>query len=159
MLIGLSGWAGVGKDTVGGILSTLGFENRAIANRIKNEALAQGWSGRKDDKGRALLQRVGAEGRQQHGELFWIEPLLTPPLPDLLVITDVRQPAEALEVKINRGFVVRVERPDTVPALGHPNETMLDDWPFDWWLVNDGTVAGLCDQVEGMLYALKWRFT
>ena len=63
MIVGISGKMQSGKDTVADRLVTrFGFRRIALADALKFLAKEQlGWDGNKDDKGRALLQRLGTE--------------------------------------------------------------------------------------------------
>ena len=57
MLIGLSGKKRVGKDTVGHWLEIKHeFTRVSFAELLKKQAKRDGWNGKKDEKGRKLLQ-------------------------------------------------------------------------------------------------------
>lgn len=136
MIVGFSGWSGCGKDTAGAVLVELGWTRRAFADPIKAVATDIGWRGNKDPEGRELLQRLGVACREHLDPDVWIRPVLTDP-PERLVITDVRFPNEAAAIKAAGGYVIRIERPGTLPVNGHLSETALDRWPFDLRVVND----------------------
>jgi hypothetical protein len=102
LIVGLTGRAGSGKDTVGGILvRELGYTRLAFADALKSMALAinpiireyqfpkhperlvplvsmLGWEGaKKDGEVRRFLQALGDEGVRKHlGEDAWIAALL-----------------------------------------------------------------------------------
>jgi hypothetical protein len=163
-LIGLSGYARSGKDTVAGFLAEQGFRRAAFADILRDVLLAVdpfvGENGRLSDaidlygwdfakskmpEVRRLLQRLGTEGGRRHlGEDVWTDATfarMDPTLP--WAITDVRFPSEAEAVKRHGGVVWRVERADVQPVNGHSSETALDDWPFDVTIRNDGTLDDL----------------
>ena len=168
MIIGLSGYAGTGKDTVAQILQRLwGFNRLAFADAIR-EALYRlnpvlmnhnkdiirvreyvdglGWDEAKQHPElRRLLQVFGTEvGRALLGEDIWVNLTLAQiMLPNRYVITDVRFPNEAMAIKECGGVVLRVERPGYGPVNEHTSDSSLEDWPFDNRIVNDGTLADL----------------
>lgn len=79
VVILVSGKAGSGKSTVAEILNSKLKENLGMdtmlygfADPIKYIAEAYfGWNGQKDDKGRKLLQQIGAVGRE-YNENIWV---------------------------------------------------------------------------------------
>jgi hypothetical protein len=171
MLIGLSGYAQSGKDTVGAALvKNHGFTRYAFADALKecvyrlNPVVGDtdvdpfsrlqdfvdhdGWEvAKKNPEVRRLLQVMGTEaGRQVLGENIWVDAVLNKVGDDNVVITDCRFPNEAQGVKDHGGFVVRVVRDGVVAVNDHPSETSLDDWPFDLVIYNSGTL----DDVEGL---------
>lgn len=180
MMIGVSGYARAGKDTVGAYLTeNHGFTRLAFADTLKRFALAINpivfasddgeilrlytlleesgfdWEqAKKLNEVRELLQRIGTEGgREILGENVWVDGTLNgiDPHGDNWVVTDVRFPNEAAAIKGRGGFVWRVERPDTKPVNGHPSETALDDYPFDAVIENNGTLEDLYRRVDEFL--------
>ena len=67
------------------------------------------------------------------------------------VITDCRMKNEAKAVKVRGGLVVRIIRPGVGPINNHQSEIDLDDYPFDYVIVNDGSLKDLEDQVVDLL--------
>lgn len=118
-----------------------------------------GWEYAKDHypEVRALLQRTGTEaGRRLLGADVWVDALFREyaQVP-ALVITDVRFPNEARAVVERGGVMIRVERPGVGPARDkvgrvHVSETALDDWSYDHFLDNDGTVQDLHRKLRGV---------
>ena len=165
MLIGLSGYAQSGKDTVAGMLIGLyGYENRAFAEpmrtalykldpivsedgmRLKSVIDEFGWEhAKKHTDTRRLLQVLGTEiGREMFGEDFWvIQAIKGLHSLDDIVFTDVRFPNEAKAIKEMKGQVWRIKRPGYVPVNAHPSESSMDDWGFDYTIDNDSDLESL----------------
>jgi hypothetical protein len=173
-VIGISGYARTGKDTIADYLvenegyTKISFSTpmkeamyrlnpRITVNEIQNTALrigvdVYGWEGLKERSPdiRGLLQRFGTEvGREMFGEDFWVNYALDS-IPDggKAVIADVRYPNEADAIRALGGKVFRVERDGVGPANAHASENALDGYEFDGTLYNQGTVRGLYNDVE-----------
>jgi len=78
--IGIAGRAGAGKSTVAKMLASflqsLNYTVDIIpfALPVKSLALSMGWNGKKDEKGRRLLQLLGTEcGRECINENIWVD--------------------------------------------------------------------------------------
>lgn len=162
-LIGLSGYARSGKDTVAEILGSLyGYERRAFADRLKGfvyqvnpmlhvETRVQDIVNSKDwehaktyNEGRRLLIEIGNKAREFFGEDVWVNALFsTMSVDQHYVISDVRYPNEAERIKSMGGVVLRVTRPGVGPVADHISETGLDDYPFDAVIENDGSLLDL----------------
>lgn len=173
LVIGLSGYARAGKDTVARILVDAGFHQASFAAALK-EALYRlnpsvmwpgiarsaevrqvvdliGWEKAKDNVPdiRGLLQRMGTEvGRDLFGPDFWVE-LAFQRLPGgvPVVFSDVRFVNEADAVRAAGGQVWRIERPGCGPVNGHASESALDGYDFDWLVLNSGSLDDLRTQV------------
>ncbi|GAA0946055.1 hypothetical protein [Actinocorallia libanotica] len=175
-LIGLSGYAGSGKDAVADALERRGWERAAFADRMREFLMLQdpsvptpfsspvrlsslvrmyGWDSAKRTfpEVRALLQRTGTEaGRGVLGEDVWVNALLGPWDGRPLVVSDVRFPNEAQRVRDLGGVVVRVVRPGVEPGrTAHRSETALDEWPFDAVIENSGSLGDLSRAVSKLL--------
>lgn len=174
-LIGLSGYARSGKDTVAQIIGALyGHERIAFADKLKDlsqridpyvafpgsnkhrlrEALAD--LGPEDVKTipevRRIYQVVGNEVRNVLGENVWVDAALNQMEPGKsYVISDVRYPNEALEIKRQGGMVYRVIREGVGPANDHISEVALDKWEFDNFIINDGDLVDLEGEVQRIL--------
>lgn len=63
------------------------------------------------------------------------------------IITDVRFPNELSAIKERKGITIRVIRP--IPNTSdHISETALDDYSFDYEIVNDGSIDDLIEKVK-----------
>lgn len=175
MIVGLSGYASAGKDSMGTILQTkYGFTRIAFADKMKefayrldpvviidqdgDEAAIRlhhlvdqvGWDEAKQHPDvRGLLQRLGTDaGRTVFGDTIWTRAALVGHLDENIVVTDVRFPDEATYIKSLFGNVVRIHRPGFDAPNDHISEHALDDWDFDYELSNDRGLHELAHQVD-----------
>jgi len=119
-LIGIAGKSGSGKTTVAGFLTSALIDRGyrvdvdAIGAEIKRRARRDhGWDGRKDAAGRALLQGLGAEGREVGGPPYWLDQMVRwhrGSDADYLIVSDVRFEAEAAQVRDGCAFVLQDKR-------------------------------------------------
>jgi Domain of unknown function (DUF4406) len=174
-LIGLSGYARSGKDTVADYLvDSYGYKKMSFADPMKqalltlnptidvggtpaalSQAILMGWDDLKAISSdiRPLLQRMGTEvGRNMWGEDFWVNAALNS-IPDgsKVVFADVRFPNEAAAIKSLGGTVIRVKRDGVGPANSHVSETALDDYVFDTVIDNSGSIEDLKLTVKTIL--------
>jgi len=70
-----------------------------------------------------------------------------------VVVTDMRYRNEATMLRQLGGKTVDIHRPWF--GAVHPDEHELDDWNFDYWLVNDGCVEDLEGATQQMLKELS----
>jgi hypothetical protein len=168
MLIGLSGYARSGKDTVAELLChNYEYSRMSFANPIKQALyrlnpevngyrLAEmvdnhGWEYVKaqHDEARRLLQVLGTEvGREMFGESFWVNMALTGILPeDKIVFSDVRYPNEAYAIQRAGGQVWRINRHNHSAVNSHKSERAMDNFSFKHVIYNDGTLDELSDEV------------
>lgn len=177
MIIGLSGYAQTGKDTIANhLISKYGFTRVAFADPIReavyrlnpkisiadmrNVPLATavdglGWENVKVDSSDArwLLQRMGTEvGREMFGDNFWVDQAMKKASQyEKVVITDVRYPNELQAILEASGQVWRVIK-DSVGAVNrHPSETALDDYDFEYIIFNNDTKESLYESVDGFI--------
>jgi len=155
-VIGIAGKAGSGKNTVAGILAGLLLDQEhtvhldAIAVGIKRAAWRCGWNGKKDEAGRALLQRVGDEGRSSLGPEWWLDLLrLRSPLgtAEFLIVPDIRLIEEARWARRN-GVLWWVSGRGGLsgPAAEHVTEMELRGLPLgesDTEIRNHGSIDEL----------------
>ena len=180
MIIGLSGYARSGKDTVADYLvEHHGFVKLSFATPMR-QALYKldpeirdmtglvysfrqavdlfGWEDMKTyfPRYRELMQRMGTEvGREMFGEDFWVEQALKQvERGQDVVLADVRYQNEALAIQEYFGEVWRVERPGVNPANGHTSENDLDDYKFDRKILNYGSTEDLYQTVTTILTGL-----
>lgn len=119
-----------------------------------------GWNGKKDERGRSLLQYVGTEVVRKQIPDFWVKfiaDILTMFRNewDYVIIPDCRFPEEIdifKERELN-SVSLRIERgnftsPLTKEQQLHPSETSLDNYLFDYYIYNDAKVEQLLTAVE-----------
>ncbi|MGH7562970.1 MAG: hypothetical protein ACREK5_00900 [Gemmatimonadota bacterium] len=154
----------VGKTTAADrLVAAYGFEKDALAAPIKAIATGSfGWDGRKDTRGRRLLQDLGTVGRNYDPEI-WLKRLadrIAVRRPARLVVDDLRLAREAAYLK-RLGFVcVRITRPPgLIPSLaegtpGHETETEIEAVELDLEIVNGGTFDELYAGVDSLMKRL-----
>ncbi len=169
MIVGLSGYARAGKDTVAGFLvEDFHFVQGSVTDIFK-EMLEElnpivetgpsaprrwrevvdywGFEEAKDQfpEIRGLMQRLGFEVRERSFEPdFWVNQLIYRHRNDeKFVFSSVRDPIEAQAIKAQGGVIWRIDRPGYGPANTHASETAMDGWLFDDLLINDGTLEQL----------------
>jgi len=166
-VIGISGYARSGKDTIADHLVTKGYVRASFADNIRSMLYrldpqiygkslakmvdAEGWESIKAiPQVRELLQRMGTEaGREVLGDYVWVNSLLAY-LDDgaKVVIPDVRYYNEVISIEKLGGAIWRVIRPG-VPAINsHISESALDGHPFMNTVYNDGTIEELHSWVD-----------
>jgi hypothetical protein len=176
MIIGVSGWARAGKDTVANhLVNNFGFVKMSFAEPMR-EALVRlnpmirvgghstelasavrlmGWENLKSESPdvRGLMQRLGTEvGREMFGEDFWVKAAINA-IPDgaKVVFSDVRYPNEANAIRARGGQVWRVYRDGIGPANSHSSENAMSDYLFDTEVKNFDTLEGLNSIVNGLV--------
>jgi hypothetical protein len=177
ILLGLSGYARAGKDTVADILvKEHGFQKIGFSDPLYEMALAidpvvddglplsvlvdsLGWERAKDEypEVRRLLQAIGTDaGRNVLGENVWVDALLRRLEPEgRYVVRDMRFPNEFYAIEDAGGETVRIERPGYKPVNGHISETALDDFFFTYRISNDGTITKLEHYCSAMVAELE----
>lgn len=182
MLIGLTGYARVGKDTAGRILvERYGLKRYAFADKLRefvyylnplviakdDNCLATlrevvdryGWDEVKDrfPLARAYLQDVGVWFRKNVAEDYWVRIVaqnwLLDGKPDA-VITDVRFPNEVSWVRSNQGVIVRVNRDGYGPVNGHESEK-AHELPCDLEITNPGSLDGFTAELSKVFPKIK----
>lgn len=143
----------------------------ANGDYLKFLAKLAGWNGGKDEKGRKFLQEFGTEYiRNEINDDFWVDEVIQQidilsRYYDTFVITDTRFPNEIAKLEKRFGIEnvvnIRVVRYDSIgndfweehksnlteEQLNHPSETALNDYIFDYVLVNHVGLEGMlrCD--------------
>lgn len=175
MIIGLSGYARSGKDTVAGMLMGIhGYERVAFADKIRELLFAmdplimhegrdfrlqdivesKGWEDAKTQhpEVRRLLQDLGVGGRSLLDESIWVNAALnTFTADDKVVVTDVRFKNEAARIKNLGGQIWRINRMNVGPANDHISEIDLDDWGFDGVITNNSDMPNLIKQIRALI--------
>lgn len=177
MIIGLSGVARSGKDTVADMLvKKRGYVKMSFADPIR-EALytlnpnitvenmgvvslssavdGMGWEILKTYSSdiRPLMQRMGTEvGREMFGEDFWVKQAMRKAVQhELVVFSDVRYPNEADAIRAMGGQIIRIERIGVNAVNGHASEHALGAYRFDEEIRNMGTLEDLNLSMEALL--------
>ncbi len=160
ILLGLSGKAGSGKNTVAQMIATLsrGFVHEAaFADSLKDEvAVAIGVErhamDEQKERFRPIWQWWGTEFRRFDDNEYWIRKLGNKIAgshfkPDVAIITDCRFKNEFDFVKSCDGFMIRVSRPWPSTAPSHSSETELDEIKHDSIIMNYGSLDDLRKEV------------
>lgn len=160
MIIGLNGYAGVGKDTLANYIRQVDpqFRIKKFSGKLKiiAEILTgipadnfesqefkhrnlDGW----DMTVRELLQKLGTDAiRDNLHEDAWVNALFVDyHQTDKWIITDMRFPNEFEAVKQFGGITIRLNRPGVAPVNNHPSETGLDAFKFDYTYNNQDSAS------------------
>lgn len=173
-VIGLTGYAQSGKDTVGTYLKNVyQYQRVAFADSVRDSvALLDPWIADgihtfrlshlletvgwdeakvKHYEVRRLLQVMGTEvGRMLFGPNVWIDIAARKAAEhERVVITDVRFANEAEWIRSQDGVVVKVERPGVGAVNGHASENL--DFDVDHTVMNAGSLHDLYDEVDSLL--------
>ena len=177
MIIGLSGYAQTGKDTIADhLVNRYGFTRVAFADPIREAvyklnptiniadmrgvSLATavdnlGWEMVKVESqdARWLLQRMGTEvGREIFGENFWVDQAMKKAQEhENVVFTDVRYSNELEAILEASGTVWRVIKNDVKAVNRHASETALDDYVFEYMIFNNDTIESLYESVDSFM--------
>jgi hypothetical protein len=167
MIIGLTGYAQSGKDTVAKVLiEKYGYTRIAFADKIREYLYEMNpiidnvagepiflkelikrddWEvAKKSPHVRRALQNAGVAARKVFGDTFWIYQALSDVRPqDKTVVTDVRFKNEADWIKDFGGQIWRVERDGVAAINNHISENEMDTYPVDFTIFNNGTLEEL----------------
>lgn len=181
MIIGLIGWAGVGKDTVADLLEyEYGYTKIAFADPLRDFLYAQdvpvrmdgqanyasvsevidryGWQGYKNSpfagNMRKLIQVTGTEaGRGQIHENVWVDAAIARAYGlDRVVFSDARFYNEVNAVRRLGGKIIRIHRPGVGPANSHASENEVNSVVPDTIINNDGTEDDLMNKIANQLF-------
>lgn len=166
LLVGLTGYAQTGKDTIASVLvNKYGFKRVAFADKLKEFTLATdsyirdlvqmyGWEdAKKDPYVRERLQNVGVAARDVFGEDFWIQQSGIGEYGSF-VISDVRFRNESEYVRRRGGIIVRVTRDGVGPVNEHISD-QLEGVEHDYIFDNSGSLEDLERNVEQLLWYLS----
>lgn len=183
MIIGLTGYAQSGKDTVAGILvEKYGFRRLAFADAIRELAYemnpmigfvaneprylrdrvdSEGWDTAKlNPEIRRILQDLGVGGRKIIDRGIWINHVMKQigGVDDRVVIADVRFANEANLIKESEGSQIwRVKRVGYGPVNNHVSESEMDGYKVDQIFINNGSIDELQHLIQirmsGMIVA------
>ena len=151
VIILISGYAGSGKTTFADFLcdflgsNNIDYERLRFADYVKDLAYFMGWDGKKDRRGRELLQYIGNIGRFYTNGIVWVDDAITRIVSSnkvWFVIDDFRYPNEYYEIVrlFHYVYTIRVERELTLEEIvyndytntyNHPSELSLRS--FSLW--------------------------
>jgi len=176
MIIGISGYARSGKDTIADYLvKNYSFDQKSFAAPMKKAMYVLDPIVKSDEVGvfryknivdsygldlakdkvpeiRRLLQVFGTEvGRDMFGVNFWVDLVLNNINSENTVISDVRFKNEADSIRLRGGQIWRVNRKNISPITGHISEVDLDDYDFDHVINNDLDILDLYKIVDTKL--------
>ena len=167
VLIGLTGLAGSGKDTVRNILQDMGYTGFAFADPIRGmlrELLTSSCIDDRcmDDRAfkelpvpelgvsyRQMAQTLGTEWGRTLAHDFWLR-IAGAYLDEQVnqggthfVVSDVRFANEAQWVRDHGGVIWHINRPDCQPVRPHVSENKGLCWVVDHQIQNDGSIGEL----------------
>lgn len=182
MIIGLTGYAESGKDTVAKSMRLRGgFYRVSFADALKELALRLNplldvddgyveledvvacldWDRAKRDYPvvRVYLQTLGVAARDILGDDVWVMAVRAQVIGHLeeghnVVFTDARFANEHAFIRSLGGKIVRVHRPGVEPVNNHISDTGIDALPVDAMINNDGTINELGKKVTELLKQL-----
>lgn len=178
--VGFCGKAGAGKTTACNILKELHQKQPPPpaclilpwADELKRIAREEfGWDGKKDEKGRRLLQVIGTEcGRMYGGDLFWVNKwqqkvdefitagMIAVGVNVLILNDDTRFDSEAIHIKERGGTLIKLfGRQDDLGAnSNHSSETGIDHQYIDYSLDNGNSMEDLQEKLTHFYGELKW---
>lgn len=172
-LIGLTGHAGSGKDTVRNILEARhDFDGIAFADPIRDMLTAllgscditTDWLTDRELKEkpipelglsyRQMAQQLGTEWGRSLSERLWLDiaarkvELCKSFGSEGVVISDVRFPNEAAWIKAQGGAVWKILRPGIDPVRAHASEDLISTLPYDYVIDNRGSI-------DDLIYAVR----
>lgn len=169
-IVCISGKAQHGKDTTAKLLEeTLEAQGNRVLIAHYGDLVKYvcktffGWDGKKDEKGRTLLQRVGTDKIRAVSPDYWVDFIVS--ILDIfcdewdyVLIPDTRFPNEykIYETYGMDAILLRVVRPNFVSPLTeeqqkHASETALDDYQYDATIVNSGSLEDLKEAVNNFV--------
>ena len=169
MIILISGKAEAGKTTLANMIaeeSSVATQRVSFGDAVKYIASQLGWDGKKDTKGRNLLQMLG-DGVRAYSSGFWvkrmiirIDGILSQNKDAVIIIDDARYFNELsiLDSLYPSVYKIRIKRSKyksslTEEQMRHPSETELDNHldMFDHFVFNDGTLDDLREVAKGIV--------
>jgi dephospho-CoA kinase len=174
MIIGLTGFARSGKDSVAKVLiENYGFTRVAFADpirellfeldpilenghRLSSTVEEYGWEFAKaKPEVRRLMQVLGVSARRIIDEDLWvIKALRTMDDDKNYVVTDVRFENELAALKVLGAQIWRVERSGVDAINNHISEAQMSTFKVDQTIKNDGSLEDLEATVKSLMVGL-----
>jgi hypothetical protein len=175
MIVGITGYKRVGKDTAAKVFEARGFHKYALAEPIKRACMSLfEWSSdeieeRKEEidprwgiSPRRAMQVIGTEMFRKampdivpgFSRSFWIDRMVAEykrVQPMNMVVPDVRFPDEAMKIYYLGGTVIKVNRKGLFDDK-HESESYIDQIPADFVVDNDGDEI---DFIRSINYIVK----
>lgn len=161
-VIGLSGPMCSGKSTIARAIfnCTQDVTLKPMAGPLKHVASIMGWDGKKDARGRRLLQTLGTQVGRRYNPDLWVN-LWKQDLPSegVVIVDDVRFINEADAIHDVGGKVFQVRGRAEVSAwkrfFGHASERglpehLIDDTVFNTWANSPGDIAARISVIMGL---------
>lgn len=155
MLLAITGRSGVGKTTtaqeLARHLTPAGI--LPFAKPLKELAtLFFGWDGRKNARGRRLLQTLGTDVGREWDPEFWVRKWQEAMMPLLdagcsVIADDLRFANEAATVHLFGGKVIRLHCPAREIILPHASENQEFEVDWDIFAAPDTTPAEIAAQI------------
>ena len=172
MIIGLTGRAGAGKDTVADYLvENYGFKKLSFASTLKEMLAVAGFPepANRDDKEkkvegfdftwREAAQKLGTEWARGLDKDFWLKVLGNKIKIGVdYVISDVRFDNEAEFLDYNyEGWIINIvgRQVDLGDNASHPSEKGVKDSAIHYVLNNDGTIQDMKTNVDDIIYQIR----
>jgi len=150
-VIGFCGKAYVGKTTAAKVIygDVMGSEIIPMAERLKEIAKLLGWDGKKDERGRRLLQLLGTECARGYDPDFWIKEWekkvthakknwVDESTLDLILVDDVRFDNEAQKILNMGGCIILIRREGFNGVNDHVSEHGISSHLVSQVLINEG---------------------
>lgn len=167
MIIGLTGQAGSGKDTVADMLLDYGFSKIAFASTLKAMLTAAGWPEPTREHKEAMLpglnftwrkaaQTLGTEWGRSLDPDLWLKIIMLKikSNPQMnWVISDCRFPNEAYAIR-HIGTLIHIKgRITTITGenASHASEQSIPIQKEDLVLYNEGTIALLAERLHALM--------
>ena len=174
MIIGLTGYARSGKDSVAKVLvEQYEFTRVAFAdpirdllleldpildkgNRLSSLVTEYGWEiAKSQSEVRRLLQTLGVGARSIIDQEIWVIKALRSMSDNKnYVVTDVRFKNEMIALKLSAAQIWRVERPGVGAINNHVSESEMSTFEVDQTFINDGSLEDLEAMVKARMVGL-----
>lgn len=161
--VGFCGNAYAGKSTSAAYMKDAKPYRVVIPFAFRLKEIARnvfGWDGRKDEKGRRLLQLIGTEVAREYNPNFWVNAWKDLILetyrgsfiaPTLIIADDVRFDNEAQLIRLWGGSIVEIVRPEGPKLVSfHASEVGVHRSLIDQTVMNSGTLEDLRSSIESL---------